>query len=224
MKKIFFSLLCFFIFPFMSFAISIIDSGNCSAEQYKKLKGYIDNINLSYKVDHYDSKTKLPVFKVTLSNMVPGITVLVGGKNLSVTKNGEEKTILVNSGDISVFYLVKSCGLYAKSVLKIPKYNIYYERAECEELTSYEVCKKWSNFSGDEKAFQKAVTRAKEDKESKNKNYDDTKKIVKKQWYNQLFNILVKYWWALIILIVAIIGIIYAVISKKKKNEYNFKL
>lgn len=228
MKKFYFLLICFFCFPLISFAVTVDSKINCTPEQVKRLNEYVDNINISFKVNEFNPKTKLPNYKITVSNMVKNINVnIAGAKPLIPTKDGDEQSIIYNNtGKVSIYFVYKKnkCAYLASTSINLPKYNKYYDREECEGLSSYDVCKKWSSFSGEEKDFQKAIERAKTDKESKNKKYDSTIRIVKKNWYTVIKDIFIKFWWLVIIILVAIIGLFYAIISKKKKNEYNFKL
>ena len=228
MKKILFLLFCFFAFPLASLALDNKIDSNCPSNVAKNFSDVFENINVSYSFKGYNNKTKKAYYDVTFSNLHKA--VIISSKSFtSITPkyNGEERTVTISeSGNIELFYIGKynGCTIYAKDGITIPHYNPYYGREECNGLSSYEVCQRWSDFEGNEDKFLKAIESAKADKAKKSNSKSKTTVNNIKHWYTYIRDIFVNYWWAVILVTVGIVGLVYGIRLKNKKNEYNFKL
>ena len=227
MKKILFILVCFFTFPLMSLALTI-KTESCPESVSEAFRKEFNNINVSYSFVGYN---KVPYYNILVSNVHPKVTISTEDGKIISRKDNEVLIRTNKPGDIEIFYKAeyynaryKNCFMYAKEFVKLPEYNPYYNREECNGLTAYKVCKKWGKNPGSEQAFKKEIENAKKDLEKKNDTVEKTKVKRVKRWYTYVSNIFVKYWWAVIIVIVLITGIFYSIRLKQKKNEYDFKL
>lgn len=227
MKKIYFLLICFFISPLISKA----ECTYADKEMYKKMA---ENIDVTYQVKSTDAAGN-PVFEIDIANLARGLMVIdmqTGVRYQIKDRDGYNLAIsnITKSGE----YLLKvytdrsstGCGVINLRTLKveIPKYNKYYTRKECEGLTSYSVCQRWSGFSGDEKQFQSAVKKAYDDKNAVKDDDSGSKKISREVWYSNLTVLLIEYWWLILTILVASFGIYCILRARYRKKYYSFKL
>lgn len=227
MKKIYFLLICFFIFP-------LISRAECSNEDKRMYKKIADNINITYQVKSTDANG-YPIFEIDITNLAKGLMVIdmqTGIRYQIKDKDGYNLAVsnITTSGEYKLrVYTDKTttgCGIIElrNLTIKIPKYNKYYTREECDGLTAYSVCQRWSGFSGDEKQFQNAVKKARDDKNAESETYDDSKKTTKRVWYSNLTIILIDYWWLILTILVVSFGIYCFFRARYRKKYYSFKL
>lgn len=227
MKKIYFLFLCFFIFPLISHA-------ECSYEDKRMYRNMADNINIIYQVKSTDSKG-YPIFEIDITNLARGLMVIdmqTGIRYQIKDRDGYNLSIsnITTSGEYELkVYTDKNateCGVIDLRTLtiKLPKYNKYYTREECDGLTSYSVCQRWSGFSGDEKQFQNAIKKAREDKDAVSETYEESKKTTKRVWFSNLTRILIDYWWLILTILVLFFGIYCFFRARYRKKYYSFKL
>jgi len=225
MKKILFLVACFFIFPLTSKAYDFYSDTSCPESTVDAYKKAFDNINVSYSFVGYNTNNKKSYYDLKVTNIHPNVTISINNvKRTGVTETGYRVNYTDN---LVVLYIAnyRGCSIYALNKdIKLPKYNPFYNREECKGITSEEVCRKWSNSAAkNEKEFKELIEAAKK-KQVKNNPVSNTKVKRVKKWYTYISDIFVKYWWAVILVIVFIIGIFYSIRLKNKKNEYNFKL
>lgn len=227
MKKIYFILICFFISP-------LISKAACTYEDKEMYKNMASNINVTYQVKNTDSNGN-PIFEIDIANLARGLMVIdmqTGVRYQIKDRDGYNLAIsnITKSGE----YILKvytdrtstGCGVInlRTITINIPKYNKYYTRKECEGLSSYSVCQRWSGFSGDEKQFQSAVKKAAADKNSVKENYEGSKKVSKEVWYSNLTVLLIEYWWLILTVLVLAFGIYCVLRARYRKKYYSFKL
>lgn len=220
MKKSFIFIVCLFIFPIVTNAAS-----SCNTATMSNISSLANNVNIVYEVD---SSSKVPVFTITLSNLTSDMIVF--DKNLGKTykgfaNTGSEISIKTKtSGSYSFVIYSKQCKeqVATKSV-SLPTYNVYYGDKLCDGLDTCEVCQKWYGSNSDRQTFERGIQ---ECKKKQNVVVEEEEEHTKQErsWYETIADIFLKYWWAIIILMIIIIGIYYAIRTKQKKNEYNFKV
>jgi hypothetical protein len=226
MKKILFLVACFFIFPLTSFATyDFYYDRTCPEKYVDAYKNAFDNINVSYSFIGYNTTNKKSYYKINVTNIHPNVSVSVKGYERTNVTETEYK--ITYDPDLVILYKAnyKGCSIYAlNKEVKLPKYNPFYNREECNGLTSFPVCKRWTDETPiNEKDFKNKIEEAKK-QQAKKTPVENTKVKRVRRWYTYITDIFVKYWWAVILVVVLISGIFYSIRLKNKKNEYNFKL
>lgn len=219
MKRLGIFLVCLFVFPLVT------NAATCNSKTMSNISSLANNVNIVYEVD---TSKKTPVFTITLSNLTTDMIVF--DRNAAKTykgfsNTGSELSIKTNtSGSYSFIIYSKQCKeqVATKSV-SLPTYNVFYGDKLCDGLDTCDVCQKWYGSNKDRKAFEQGIQ---ECKRKKNIVVEEEEKPVPqdKAWYESLADIFLKFWWAIIILMIVVIGIYYAIRAKQKKNEYNFKV
>lgn len=219
MKRLGIFLVCLFVFPLVA------NAATCNSTNMSNISSLANNVNIVYEVD---TSKKTPVFTITLSNLTADMIVF--DRNAAKTykgfaNTGSELSIKTNtSGSYSFIIYSKQCKeqVATKSV-SLPTYNVFYGDKLCDGLDTCDVCQKWYGSNKDRKTFEQGI------QECKRKNNivveEEEKPVTQnKAWYESLADIFLKFWWAIIILMIVVIGIYYAIRAKQKKNEYNFKV
>ncbi len=212
MKKILFIFICLFSFPIISFA----DCDKTILGNYRKLA---TNVNVTYEI------TGTPEFVITMTNLHKNMIVYDGNKIYTSANfpNGVFSYKTTKSGRYNYTIYVKSCGEIGNKSITLPSYNAYYKDELCKGLENYSICQRWSGYTATRTKFESDIKKIKNQQNLDRKEEEPTTKL-EKRWYEQITGIFVKYWWAIIILMLLIIGIYYTIRAKNKKNEFNFKV
>lgn len=135
----------------MFVAIPNVDAARmvCTKSYFSKLKSRAFQVSANYDLvipedgDYY--------FKVTLTNIQPGVLVSVAGQEIKYIEGEEVYAVdRVFAGGKTYELLIYGdrgypCTgelLYTKKI-NIPKYNRYSERPECIEYEEFPLCNKW---------------------------------------------------------------------------------
>jgi hypothetical protein len=226
MKKIVFIFICFFLFP-------LVSNAECTVEVENIYKKMADNLDITYQVKSKD-KYGNPVFEIDIANLARGLMVMdmQTGKRYQSYKDGYNLAItnIVKPGNYEIVVYTDrtttGCGVITLRTLNIsiPKYNKYYNRKECNGLTSYSVCQRWSGFDGTETEFQNAIKKATADKNYNPNEEEESKKKTNNIWFNNLTLILINYWWLILIILVIIFTIYFILRIRYRRKYYSFKL
>ena len=224
MKKILIFCLCLIAFPISSKAIN-----KCSIEEEMLEQDYLNNVDVSYSVS---INKDVATYSVTLKNLTSNMLYKSpDGKMITSSKfqNGTSTFNLKSGSTVRIYLFSKKCinssGLTSSyKDISVPSYNKYYSRKECEGLENNFICQKWSSYSVDEKTFKADVKKLQDLQKKKEDNSQEKLVKVKKKWYEITREVVAKFWWVFIIIIVGIIGIYYAIWSKNKKNQFDFKV
>lgn len=227
MKKILLFCLCLLAFPITSNAI-----GFCSVEQELAERDYLNNVDVSYSVS---INNNVPNYVVTLKNLTNSMIIKTDDTGIvksSSFKNGRYSFKLKQGKAVRITLYSKACKLSSSTEpfissykdIIVPSYNKYYSREECKDFQSNYICQKWSEYNGNEAKFKNDIKKLKDLQEKKNNNTPDENLKIKKKWYQVMREVVAKFWWAFTLLVFAIIGIYYAIWSKNKKNQFDFKV
>ena len=224
MKKILLFCLCMIAFPLTSNAVRY-----CSASESITEQEYLNNVDVSYSVS---VKNDVALYTITLKNLTNNMVVKTpDGKFIKSTsfKNGRYSFNMNGGSNIRLNIYSKKC-LYGDSFvnvykdLNVPAYNKYYSREECKDFKNNYICQKWSNYSANEATFKNDIKKLQDLQNKKESNTPTEDVKVKKKWYQVMREVVAKFWWAVIILVLGIIGIYYAIWSKNKKKQFDFKV
>lgn len=218
MKKVLLLIICLISFP------CVCNAESCSNTEIGQISGFSSNVNIVYLVN---IKNDVPEFSITITNLTSDMAVLdkITSKLYKGFKNGGYLNIKTkNSGKYSFdIYSLKCKFKSGTKSITLPKYNLYYKDELCQGLEDYSQCQRWSGYSANRTTFENDIKKIKEIK-AKEEVKEETKVVVKKSWYNQFEEIILKFWWAFAIILIILIGLFYIIRNNRKKNEYNFKV
>ena len=216
MKKIIFILICLFAFPLSSFAVS-----KCN-DTFQ----FAYNVNTNYLINTTGENAS---FTILITNLTSDMILIDKQTSKVYNKfNATGSSLSINttrSGSYSFEIYSKICKESMRKIsVTLPTYNKYFSDERCKGYESYPLCQRWSGYSGDEKKFQSDLDKIKE--AEKNKKDDSAEQVekTKEKWYEVISEVLITYWWALLLIITAIMGLVYVIRSRRKKNEFDFKL
>ena len=218
MKKIVLFLVCLFIFPLVSYADS------CESVTY--INELTNNVNINYSITLNGNN---PVFTIYLTNLTSDMLIYDGVRGKTYKGFTNKNNRLVVRTNVSGKYTFDIFSLKCKSNIRtlsvdLPKYNKYYKDSRCKGFENYPLCQRWSEYQANNKTFENDInTLINNNKKNEQKN-DENKIKKEEKWYKQLSWMFVKYWWAFLIIIVALIGLFYVIRAQHKKKEYNFKI
>lgn len=218
MKKVLLLIICLFSFPY------VCNAASCSNTEIGQLSGFTSNVNIVYLVD---MKNDSPEFSITITNLTSDMVILdkVASKVYKGFKNGDRldiKTTISGKYAFDIYSLKCKKQIGTKSIT-LPKYNPYYKDELCNGLEDYSQCQRWSGYNANRTTFENDIKKIQE-KKSKEKVKEETKVVVRKNWYDAFENIIIKFWWAFAIILILLIGLFYVIRNNRKKNEYNFKV
>ena len=224
MKKILLFCLCMIAFPLTSSAVNY-----CSGEETINEQEYLNNVDVSYSVN---VKNNTALYTITLKNLTNNMVVKTpDGKFIksSSFKNGRYSFNMNGGSNVRITIYSKKCLALGEFIniykdINIPSYNKYYTRKECNDFKNNYICQKWSNYSADEKTFKNDIKKLQDLQDKKENNSPKEEVKVNKKWYQVLREVVAKFWWAVIILVLGVIGIYYVIWSKNKKKQFDFKV
>lgn len=219
MKKILVLFICLFSFPIISNAVS------CTSSELSEATAFSSNVNIVYLIEMNGDS---PTFSITLSNLTDDMAVIdktTGKLHKGFKTTGSSLNIKTTSSGKYSFdiYSLKCKSKVATKAVTLPKYNPYYKDERCKGLEEYALCQRWSGYSGNKATFENDIKKIL-GQEKVEEEVEEVKVVKENKWYVNLTEILVNYWWAIVIIMILIIGIYYVIRSKRKKNEYNFKV
>ena len=216
MKKIIFMFLALFSFPLISNAASYCN--DTLSLSY--------NVNIAYTYNISDNNVSYTILITNLSSDM----LVVDKQTSKVYKNFSSKNQDLNikttkNGTYSFEIYSMKCKESVRTMsVSLPKYNKYFDDERCKDYKNYSICRRWRNSELSEKEFTSELKKIKDNEKVKVNNEEEKEKNTNTNWYDNLTGLLLKYWWALIIIILSIIGIVYIIRTKTKKEEFNFKL
>lgn len=218
MKKILLFLVCLFIFPLVSYADS------CESETY--ISELTNNVNITYSIT---LNGNTPVYTIFITNLTSDMLLYDGVKGKTykgfTSKNNKLVVRTTTNGKYSFDIFSLRCKSNIRTIsVDLPKYNKYYKDSRCKGFENYPLCQRWSEYQANDKTFENDINTLINNSKKQNKTVEETKTKEKEKWYKLLSGMFVKYWWAFLIIAVALMGLFYVIRAQHKKKEYNFKL
>lgn len=134
----------YIILLFLVFLVPIKVHAACSDQEMIKLEKVVQNITTSYTFDE-SSKT----FKITFTNLKPGLLLEDETTEKTYTANGEVTITTPNSGEhqFAIYDKSEKCSVIELRMLYVllPYYNDFYKNSECNGIETFTYCNKWLN-------------------------------------------------------------------------------
>ena len=230
--------LLFIILIIFLVKIDVNAAGTCTKDEKQILQIEANNIIVDCELsrpenDNYIS-SKAYFYTVKIENLTDNLYLKIGANTYDKTKADSEgslilKDIFVGGGinaKIVIYSKTANCSnvLLRTVTLKLPYYNTYSEREECNGLSSYGICAKNSNTDDiDEETFLKQIDDAKKMEAEKNKPEEPVKEK------NNIFESILEYTkenYKTILIVIAIIVILVVAIVRliKVRNRNKIKI
>ena len=87
--------------------------------------------------------------------------------------------------------------------ISLPIYNKYYNDPLCDGLEGYSQCQRWSGYNATRKEFEQDISSIKEQL-LKQKTETPEKNNEKLSLYDQIVNVFIHFWWAIVIVLIII--------------------
>lgn len=206
-RKILFIIICYFAYT------SSVSADLCDKEHIKELKELANQVEANYEYLDYTEEIKNnPEGEYPLNSYLVSVNLIsnelyIKYNNYDYYYTNENNGLIefvVNSGKVNFTVHSDTCaGHKLRSVsLNLPKFNTYFFKAECKELSEYEldICDPWYQGTINDSYFYNTVNKYLNVPEKKETFID---KVIK--FYNDYQLIIVG---SVLLLILAIIGVI----------------
>ena len=149
-----FKLILFICVIFSVSKIKVVKAEECTTQEKNKLIQYANNIKFDYELFKDESSgKKLRYYKITISNLSPGIYIAYNGFKYGYDENSKtpEMAKLVHIFSTSEIYSFDVYGsedtvcngqVITTVTITTPPYNIYSERKECQKYPDFKLCDK----------------------------------------------------------------------------------
>lgn len=190
---------------------------SCDYSLVSKLKGLVNNINITYS---YEIDNDIVKYSIEFVNLTDDIYFIDNNSKVRYENNIIITDYLPGKYGFT-FYSNNSECLDEKLTVKyvnLPYYNKYYKYDECNGIEQANVCQKWVRYDGGYNDFLDDINDYKKSLETKSLIIDNNHK----NWFDEFVVFFLSYYYIVMpIMILFIIGIIYLIkYIKFKRNRF----
>jgi len=204
-----------FCFTFISF-ISSVDALICDNADIERLESLASYVEVSYEyVPESDGEESIVnAYLLDIVNLTDELYISINSYDhyYNEVKDGS-LSLLVNSGNVSIdVYSTRCRDILLRNIsLKLPKFNVYSYKTECEGL-DIDICDEWYQGILNDDIFYSKIAEY---------NRDNAKDV---SIFDQILEIFNKYYVYIIGAILVIILIVIATLIHRKRSVLEWKI